>query len=556
VAIDVIAQIEGPGRASSAAALAAKGHWVANVRVARGRVLVVEDEEIIREALGLLLDAEGYDVLFAENGREALRCLYNNSAAEIIVLDLRMPVMDGWEFRAIQKDDPKLSGIPVVAISADGSAQAAAISAEAYLRKPVDPKEFLATIERVLFEKKRRMAAQMDETERFAALGRLAAGVGHEINNPLSFVMLNLAHSIEKLRPALRPGAAPSQAPQPESDLVDIHARVADVTEMLEDCQLGSERIREIVSSLQRLSGHGDDHRCVLDIHKLIEESVAMVWNQIRHRARLIKTFGKLPTTTGNTTTLGQVFLNLLVNAAQAIPEGSAERNEIRISSRVQAGKRGAEIVVEISDSGAGMPPEVLAHVFEPFFTTKPSGQGTGLGLSISRQTIIDHGGRMTVDSEVGKGSVFRVFLPLGSSPAATDSVPALTSQAPLSRRRILVIDDEPLIGSIIQRALSGDHDVVVVQRAADALTLLEGGQTFDLLLCDVMMPDLSGPQFHEAISRDWPQMTGRLVFMTGGAFTPGTVDFVEHAPTRVLLKPFSIDRLKGLIGELLVDSH
>jgi signal transduction histidine kinase len=516
----------------------------------KGHVLVVEDEQDVRDCLGVICEDEGYEVSFAENGREALKRLYTETLPDIILLDLRMPVMNGWEFRAVQKDDPKLSLIPIVAISADKSAQAAAVSAQAHLRKPVERKDLLATVARVIAEKRRQASVRVDETERLASLGRLAAGVGHEINNPLAFVMMNLSQSLEKLRPSIRAVGAHLDGLLPENRIEEIRSRLVDVTDMLEDCQVGGERIRETVSNLQRLARQGDEPRGPLDVHSLINQSVSMVLNQIRHRARLVKVFGEVPPIRGNGTALGQVFLNLLVNAAQAIPEGDAERNEIKISTKVETDDHGAELVVEVRDSGKGIAPDVVPHVFEPFFTTKPIGQGTGLGLSISRQTVRDHGGHMTVESELGKGTVFRVFLPIGDTPVPTGSVVALASQPVLNRGRVLVIDDEPLIGRIIRTALQNEHDVFVVQRASEALTRLERGETFDLMLCDVVMPDLSGPEFYTMVAERWPQLATRLVFMTGGAFTPATVEFIERVPTRVLSKPFKIDQLKRLVRE------
>lgn len=541
---------EGPGEALCEAPDASKGRPALLPWISKGRVLVVEDEKDVRDCLETVFKDEGYEVSFAENGREALKLLYTENLPDIILLDLRMPVMNGWEFRAIQKDDPKLSLIPIVAISADKSAQAAAISAQAHLRKPVEGKELVATVARVLAEKRRQASVRVDETERLASLGRLAAGVGHEINNPLAFVMLNLSQSLDKLRPSIRAVGASSGGLLPENGIEEIRARLVDVTEMLEDCQVGGERIRETVSNLQRLARQGEEHRGPLDVHKLIEQSVSMVLNQIRHRARLVRIFGDIPSIRGNGTALGQVFLNLLVNAAQAIPEGDTERNEIRISTKVETDENGAELVVEVKDSGKGIAADVVQHVFEPFFTTKPIGQGTGLGLSISRQTVSDHGGRMTVESELGKGTIFRVFLPISEAPVPTGSVVALASQVGLHRGRVLVIDDEPLIGRIIRTALQNEHDVFVVQRASEALSRLENGETFDLLLCDVVMPDLSGPEFYTMVAERWPQLSTRLVFMTGGAFTPGTVEFMERVPTRVLSKPFKIDQLKRLVRE------
>jgi CheY-like chemotaxis protein len=239
-----------------------------------------------------------------------------------------------------------------------------------------------------------------------------------------------------------------------------------------------------------------------------------------------------------------------LVNAAQAIPEGDSERNEIRISTKVDVGENGPEVVVEIRDSGGGMAAETVSHVFEPFFTTKPIGQGTGLGLSVSRQTVTDHGGRITVESELTKGTVFRVFLPVAELPELPHPVAALPGKGSQVRGRVLVIDDEPLIGRIIRNALKSEHEVFVVQRASEAIKRLEHGETFDLVLCDVVMPDLSGPEFYATVAERWPQMVARLVFMTGGAFTPGTVAFMERAPTRVLSKPFKIDGLRRLVRE------
>ncbi|MBC8132589.1 MAG: response regulator, partial [Deltaproteobacteria bacterium] len=204
------------------------------------RVLVVEDESAIRESLGDLLKEEGYEVSFAENGKQALSRLRSGVCLpDIIVLDLRMPVMDGWEFRAIQKDDPALGLIPVVAVSADRSAPAVAISAQAYLNKPLDVSTLLRTIERILFEAERsEMSARLEEAERLASLGRVAAGVGHEINNPLTFAILNLNHALAKLkgftRYAERPGATP-----PTGETIDLAEPLGVIGEMLEDCQVG-----------------------------------------------------------------------------------------------------------------------------------------------------------------------------------------------------------------------------------------------------------------------------------------------------------------------------
>jgi len=527
----------------------ARGPVRSSPHVARGRLLLVEDEDVLRDSLQPFLEGHGYEVATAENGRAALRKLESVPLPDLILLDLAMPVMNGWEFRLLQKDDPRLGLIPVVALSADASAQAAAISAQAYLRKPVAPNDLLATIDRVLVETRQRELLRLSETERLASLGRLAAGVGHEINNPLAFVMLNLSESISALETAIRGlRAAPLAAPQ----LGELTGTLSDVLDMLHDCHIGAERIRVTTDHLRRLSRQAETSRGPVQVNELLEQSVSILGNQIRHRAQVVRRLGVLPPVRGDEARLGQVFLNLLINAVQAIPEGDAERNHIEIVTTVAPGELVPEVVIEIRDSGAGIAPEMLEHVFEPFFTTKPVGEGTGLGLSLSRQTVIDHGGRITVESEPGHGTVVRVFLPVNAAGAQLLALPRLDSAVDRQpeRGRILVIDDEPLIDRVIRRALTSEHDVFVCQRVSEAIQLLERGETFDLVLCDLVMPGIGGPEFHAILAKRWPALLARTVFMTGGAFTPATVEFAAKVSGSILLKPFQMDALKALVRE------
>jgi signal transduction histidine kinase len=398
----------------------AHDRWTQRPETIKGRILVVEDEEIIRDALGPILEEDGYQVTFAENGHEALRRLYTESLPDIIVLDLRMPVMDGWQFRIIQKDDPRLGRIPVVAISADGGPKAAAISAQAYLRKPVQSTEILATIERIRFENERQLAARADETERLVSLGRLAAGVGHEINNPLTYLSVNVdlavteigswlagarahagAHTTHLGEGPASAAAATGSGPTPE--------RLATLREMLEESRSGLRRIRDVVKNLQSLSRPPEPKRELFSLNEVLDESLAMARNHVDHRATVVKRYGVLPPLAGDRSAIGQVFLNLLLNAAQALPEGHAEDNEIVLTTSVAEG----ELAVEIRDTGAGIPRDVLPHIFEQFYTTKPIGEGTGLGLAVSHRIVTDHGGQIQVDSELGRGSTIRVVLPL-----------------------------------------------------------------------------------------------------------------------------------------------
>jgi signal transduction histidine kinase len=373
-------------------------------------ILLVEDDRSIREAVQSVLEDEGYVVIQAENGRDALDRLRAGALPDLVVLDLRMPVMDGWEFRAAQKNDPNLAGIPVLAVSADGSAKAEAIAADGYLRKPLSARTLLETVARILSRAERqRLLGRLAEAERFAALGRLAAGVGHEINNPLTYVSVNVDLAVSEIGVWLAQnggGEGGTFAPPSPARAIE---KMTTVREMLDESRSGLRRIRDVVKNLQSLSRPPEPTRELFSLNELLDESLSMARNHLDHRATVVKHYGALPALLGDRSALGQVFLNLLLNAAQALPEGRADRNEITVTTSELAG----ELAVDIRDTGAGIPRDVLPHIFDQFFTTKPVGEGTGLGLAVSHRIVTDHGGQILVDSEVGLGSTIRVVLPL-----------------------------------------------------------------------------------------------------------------------------------------------
>jgi signal transduction histidine kinase len=476
----------------------------------------------------------------ADNGRQAMERLRSSSAPDLIVLDLRMPVMDGWEFRAAQKSEPALARIPVLALSADASAKAAAIDAQAYLRKPVNADALLNAIGRILGEADRQsLLRRLEEAERFAALGRLAASVGHEINNPLAYVSMNVDLAVTELEQFLgrgEGGAAP--------------ARIADLPALFRECRVGLDRIRDVVRDLQRLSRQTEVRRETFSLNDLLDESLAMARNQVEHRARLRKLYGEVHPVVGDRSALGQVLLNLLLNATQALPEGKADSNEITLRTYMQ----GATVVVEVGDTGAGISPQVLPHIFDPFFTTKPIGEGTGLGLAVSCRIVADHGGRIDVESEVGRGSFFRVVLPVAQTPIREASSGGGASAGRAARRaRILVIDDLPAFGRTISRALT-EHDVTVVARADEAFALLLSNEKFDVVLCDLLMPEMGGRAVFKRLEVEWPQLASKVIFMTGGAFTPESREFLEQSPQTLLTKPFSLDELRAAVRSLIED--
>jgi CheY-like chemotaxis protein len=234
---------------------------------------------------------------------------------------------------------------------------------------------------------------------------------------------------------------------------------------------------------------------------------------------------------------LGQVFLNLIVNAMQALPEGSPSEQLIRIT--VRASEDGAWVLASVQDSGHGIPTDRLERIFEPFYTTKPIGKGTGLGLSISRNIVTSFGGHIEVESELGKGSIFTVALPV--SEAQAESIPtahapeASATSRPLS---ILVLDDDVMVARSIARTLGTQHHVTVCTRGGEALSLLTE-RAYDLVFCDVMMPEMSGLEFLSRLSAVRPNLTGRVVFMTGGLFIPDLRERLSEVPNICIAKPF-----------------
>jgi signal transduction histidine kinase len=386
-----------------------------------GRILVVEDDRQILAIISLLLEDEGYEIVTASDGRQALARLRDGPNPDLIILDLMLPALDGWEFRTIQRADPNLARIPVLAVSADSSAKAAAIDATSFLRKPFGANDLLARVHKILSEQVR-VDARMAETERLVALGKLAAEATHEMSNPLGSVVANVA-AIEQLVHRMKDivHELPRDLDRPiEADLVaEGRATVGDMQETVRDIQVGTERMTRALNELR--GSRPEDHPFgPVDIQAVIEGAIALTAHEIRTRACLITEIpGAPPAVRGNEFRLGQLFSNLLLNAAHAIPRGNPDGNRIRIA--VVAGRQ--TLVVEISDSGHGMLPEVQARVFEPFFTTTKAAGGTGLGLPICKAIVQEHLGAIEVASEPGQGSAFRVTLPLDCPRAAEGEV-------------------------------------------------------------------------------------------------------------------------------------
>jgi CheY-like chemotaxis protein/two-component sensor histidine kinase len=303
-------------------------------------------------------------------------------------------------------------------------------------------------------------------------------------------------------------------------------------------------RISRIVRDLKTFSRADEERRSALDVRDVLEVSLRMVSNELRHRTMLVRSLAPVPQVDANEARLGQVFLNLLVNALQALPDRAPEENLVRVATYAAPS---GEVLIEVSDNGAGMAPDVRRRIFDPFFTTKPVGQGTGLGLSVCQGVVQALGGVIEVDSEPGQGSVFRVRLPALKEPRSV--APRSPPPTPLTESlSVLVVDDEPLIGQVVRRLLQPEHLVVLETDAPSALARLDAGERFDVILCDLMMPGMTGMDFHERLREKHPALLDAVIFMTGGAFTASAREFLERVPNPHLSKPFDVAALRKLL--------
>ena len=388
-----------------------------------------------------------------------------------------------------------------------------------------------------------RLKASLALADRMASVGTLAAGVAHEMNNPLTYVTANLAHA----RDLIRKTAALRGAPP------DVASLVEQLRDALDDALQGADRVARIVKDLKTFS-RDDERSQPVDARAALESALQLARGEIKRRARIARDLQDVPLVDGSESRLGQVFLNLLVNAAQAIPDGAPERNEIRLSSRLHQGW--VEIAVE--DTGCGIPREALGRIFDPFFTTKPVGTGTGLGLSICHEIVASYGGEIGVESEVGQGTRFTVRL-RPSRGAAASPAPAASRSAPERaaprRSRILVVDDESLVLEAMERVLSEEHDVVAVGSGRAALQRIEDG-AFDVVICDLLMPEMSGADFWAELRRRDPGLAARTVLVTGAGLLEEARSAMGEFEGPIVEKPFTAADLRAAVGRLLPASR
>jgi CheY-like chemotaxis protein len=354
-----------------------------------------------------------------------------------------------------------------------------------------------------------------------AAVGTLAAGVAHEVNNPLTYVLANLEEARAEL---------------PASG--DLSGRIDDALE-------GARRIQHVVAELASFAG-GQDDDAPVPLGLVLDASIRLTRNDVRHRARLVTDYDPSLMVAGGKNKLGQLFLNLLINAIQAIPLGDATGHEIRIGARVSGPGR---VQVSVRDTGVGIDAAVARSIFEPFVSTKGGATGGGLGLFVCRNIVRDLGGEITVESAPGQGATFTVELPGGPGelPDPPSDPPAASPKR--GARSVLIVDDEPVVRRVLSRIFK-TWETVEAGGGREALAHIEE-RSFDAIICDLMMPEMTGMEFFAQVGKTAPALQHRFVFVTGAAFTQEAARFVDTVRRPVLNKPFQRAELVALVEEI-----
>lgn len=441
-------------------------------RIIEARVLLVDDDPILRTQIKHLASRFVSEIRVAADGVEGL-ALWRDWKPNVVVTDILMPRMNGLEMcEAIKSEDPDAQIVVITSDKdSDNLRRALAIGVERYITKPIDmhlladaiakcvrdrhqTDELRLTrqvaaltkaLQEQLAEKQRAEAAlqaekaeqrilidrleeahnQLLQSEKMASIGQLAAGVAHEINNPVGYINSNLGalqtyvHDLLRLLAAYE---AHEDELRPESVAlidgvkheIDLSYLRGDVSDLLDESLAGLQRVKRIVQDLKDFSHVSETEMHWSNVTQGLESTLNVVWNELKYKAEVIRDYGDIPEIECIPSQLNQVFMNLLVNAAQAI----SDHGQITLRTRHE----GDNVRIEISDTGSGIPPGIVNRIFDPFFTTKPVGTGTGLGLSITHGIIRKHGGRIEVASEQGKGTTFSLILPISQKTAQSPS--------------------------------------------------------------------------------------------------------------------------------------
>ena len=510
-------------------------------------ILIVDDERSMVRLLEQLLAHAGYQKLCGTSDpREVVR-LCDELEPDLVMLDLRMPHLDGIEVLHQLKRRRAETYLPVLVLTADVSRESKRAALEAgasdFVTKPFEQTELLLRVRnllemRFLHRDLRRQnetlevqiqerTHQLLEAGKLATMGNLLAGVAHELNSPLSVILGQV-------------GLFSQTGVDPKA-----RARVKDIGEAAERCV-------RIVRSFLTMARRHPPERGHVSLNHLLREAVELLSFELRiANIEIVYDLERdLPLVWADGHQLKQVIVNLVTNARQAVQD-SAPPRQLRLATRYD--ERHSSVGIEVADSGPGIPAELRARVFEPFFTTKPDGEGTGLGLALARGMVEGHGGTIEIESTPGEGARFIISLPLGAPPESQEESGELQAAGPVVGKSILVVDDEPAVASLLAEALSRDgYKVDMAANGAVALRML-GARDYDLIISDSGMPELNGRELYREIERREPRLSRRFVFVTGDILNPRTRAFLAETGAPQLEKPFTVESVKRVVRRALL---
>ncbi len=374
------------------------------------------------------------------------------------------------------------------------------------------------------------MAAQarLLHSDRLATIGQMAASIAHEINNPAAYVVTNL----QALRALLE---------TEETPLADLQS---ELLPMVHDSLDGIQRILDTTRDLKSFSRLDQQELLWVDLNEVVRVAAKLAANELRHRAVLRLELQPLPKIPASEGKLTQVLVNLLINAAHALEQGPGDGQQARVTVTSRAEKR--ELVIDVRDTGPGVAPEVRERLFEPFVTTKTPDRGTGLGLSLCAEIMRAHRGSIEL-VPTAIGACFRLRVPVDTGLKVSRAAPC-APEPPARRLRVLLVDDEPLLLKSQDRLLKRHFEVLTAGGGAEALDVMRRDPDIDLVVCDLMMPVIDGPEFRDRVLAELPEYSARVHFCSGGAFTERVRGYIAEHGVTVLDKPVTREVLESLV--------
>lgn len=413
----------------------------------KGIILVVDDNPANLQVLSSFLDQSSFEVWAARSGEKALGRLENDDLPDLILLDVMMPGMDGFETCKRLKSNSRVQDIPVIFMTAlsetADKVKGLRLGAVDYITKPFQHEEVLVRIEnhlklrnltKTLIAKNaelQKTQAQLIQAEKVAALGQLTAGIAHEVNNPINFIAGNLnfiEQYVQEIVSLLllyqKYLLDPPDEIQTAIKKSDLSFLLNDLSKIIHSMQVGTSRVTEIVSSLNKFSRHREAGKKLANLHEGLETTLLILGHRFKanvHRPaiQLIKEYGNLPLIECYPGEINQVFMNLISNAIDAIEETHKNKDFDTISQhpgviKIKTEAIGEQLIFRIADNGSGINKADQTKIFDAFYTTKPVGKGTGLGLSIAYQIVVNnHHGKLTYHSKPGEGIEFVIELPI-----------------------------------------------------------------------------------------------------------------------------------------------